>query len=97
MRNAKQEFLHEVNNKAIKCVEIRVNQSDIDLKIDFTDEEYTLFLEKLNIEYDSGYGGQELYGLIWYSNGDWSERGEYDGAEWWEYKTTPEIPKKLNS
>jgi len=48
-----------------------------------------------NNTYDSGYGGQELFGTIWMKNGDWLERGEYDGSEWWEYKTCPEIPNEL--
>jgi len=49
------------------------------------------FLASLDFIYDAGYGGQELYGTIWYTDGTWSERGEYDGSEWWEYKKCPEI------
>lgn len=41
------------------------------------------------INYDNGYGGQELFGLIVFTNGSWIERYEYDGSEWWEYKETP--------
>lgn len=47
-------------------------------------------LEKLSkIDYDSGYGQQNLYGAIVFKDKSWLERGEYDGAEWWEYKTVP--------
>ena len=46
-------------------------------------------LTPLNIEYDDGYGGQELYGTIVFNDGTWLERGEYDGSEWWAYKNTP--------
>lgn len=53
------------------------------------------FLRSLNFEYDNGYGGQELYGTIWYDDGSWSERGEYDGSEWWEHKKCPEYPVEL--
>ena len=40
----------------------------------------------------SGYGGQELFGTIWYEDGTWSDRGEYDGSEWWNYNKCPDIP-----
>lgn len=43
-----------------------------------------------NIEYDSGYGGQEIAtDLIIVGNNWWLERGEYDGSEWWQYKELP--------
>lgn len=45
--------------------------------------------------YDNSYGTQELFGIIWMNNGDWLERHEYDGSEWWEYKTCPDIPEHL--
>jgi hypothetical protein len=49
----------------------------------------------LDFNYDNGYGGQELYGTIWYVDGTWSERGEYDGSEWWDYREVPEVPSYL--
>lgn len=52
---------------------------------------------KINdLNYDDGYGGQELHGIIVFKNGTWLERGEYDGAEWWEYKKTPTKEFVLN-
>lgn len=45
--------------------------------------------------YDSGYGGQELFGCVWMDNGEWITRGEYDGSEWWDYHRIPEIPNKM--
>lgn len=58
----------------------------------FSWEEY----KKLsNIEYDSGFGGQEIatdlliVGDTWYL-----ERHEYDGSEWWEFKKIPARPSK---
>mgnify|MGYP000630626643 CR=1 FL=1 len=50
----------------------------------------------LDFEYDSGYGGQNLFGTIWYEDGTWSERGEYDGSEWWEHRERPQIPEELD-
>jgi len=45
--------------------------------------------------YDSGYGGQEVFGTIWYVDGTWSDRGEYDGSEWYEYHKCPDIPDNV--
>lgn len=47
--------------------------------------------------YDNSYGTQELFGIVWMNNGDWLERHEYDGSEWWEYKTCPDIPEYLQN
>jgi len=48
------------------------------------------FLETLaSIDYDNGYGGQELFGTIVFKDGTWLERGEYDGSEWWEHRKLP--------
>ena len=45
--------------------------------------------------YDDGYGGQEVDGSLVIVGKDWwLERAEYDGSEWWEYKTMPEKPTK---
>ena len=49
-------------------------------------------LPNLDFEYDAGYGDQDVHGNIWYTDGTWSERAEYDGAEWWEHKKCPDIP-----
>jgi hypothetical protein len=50
--------------------------------------------EKLaDIDYDSGYGGNEIAeGLVVVGDDWWLERGEYDGSEWWEFKTIPRAP-----
>lgn len=52
-------------------------------------------MSALDIEYDNGYGGQELFGRVWLTNDAWLERGEYDGSEWWNVKTFPNIHKEL--
>ncbi len=59
--------------------------------------------EKLsNIEYDNGYGGQEVAKdlIIVFSDGAKVRRSEYDGSEWWVYDTPfkmPEETKKIDS
>ncbi len=53
------------------------------------------FKEIADIDYDSGYGGQEIAkDLLLVGKDFWLERGEYDGSEWWEYRTTPIKPEK---
>jgi hypothetical protein len=64
------------------------------LKVNHTDDDLEEFRTKLDFKYDSGYGGQELYGTVWLDDGTWLSRGEYDGSEWWEHHACPEIPKE---
>jgi hypothetical protein len=86
MLNAKQEFIKHVEDKQVLCAILR---------LEHTESEYTTFLNALDFEYESGYGRQILFGNIWYKDGTWSDRSEYDGLEWWEYQQVPEIPKNL--
>lgn len=62
---------------------------------DYEQQEYPRdkFKEYLNYKYDSGYGLAEVDEYL-YIVGDnwWLERHEYDGLEWWEYKTLPTRP-----
>lgn len=103
VRNAKEEFLEEIKDRQVLCAKLgtgldfydNVYEIEYILPVGYTDELYSKFLKSLDFEYDSGFGGQELYGFIWYTDGTWSERGEYDGSEWWEYKTVPAIPDEL--
>lgn len=96
---ARSEFLKAVGTKDVKCA-IIVDMSEYDnhkfiiLKVGYSADDYEDFLNKLNFDYDCGYGAQYLDGTIWYTDSTWSERFEYDGSEWWEYKQTPQIPKE---
>ena len=50
------------------------------------------FLEHANVEYNGGYGIEEINTkLILVGKDFWLERHEYDGSEWWEYKSMPNI------
>ena len=93
--NAKQEFIEHIQLRQVKCATIGMGDfgfhSVINLKEGYTPEELDAFLEGLDFNYDNGFGGQELFGTIWYTDGTWSTRGEYDGSEWWEYHICPEI------
>lgn len=62
----------------------------IELRSNRTEQDEFSFLETLaSIDYDNGYGGQELFGTIVFKDGTWLERGEYDGSEWWEHRKLP--------
>lgn len=55
------------------------------------------FKRLANFKYDDGYGGEEVAtDLLIVGKDFWLERHEYDGSEWWEYKTTPIKPEKNN-
>lgn len=104
MINAKEEFLAHIHGKeSVACAVIRDYDAGWDdeegkqifLPMNYNRQQYDAFIAQLDFEYYAGYGGQEVYGVIWYEDGTWSERGEYDGSEWWEYKKSPVIPKEL--
>lgn len=43
-----------------------------------------------DVNYDSGYGTEEINQNIFIVGKNfWLERHQYDGSEWWEFKTTP--------
>lgn len=101
MTNAKEEFLEHTNGKQILCAKIATGEDDwkdvntLLLKQNYTEYDYQHFLMQIDYTYDNGYGGQELFGIIWYTDGTWSSRGEYDGAEWWVHNKCPEIPSVM--
>jgi len=86
--NAQRELLEHVEGKKVELVKIAVRNGydEETLRIDGTLEDV---LPKLNFEYDNGFGVQELFGYIWYDDGTWSDRGEYDGSEWWQHQCCP--------
>lgn len=93
MRNAKDELIEHIGTRLVKYVSI--SRGDPEWQDDAVSYVGTLadVLPHLDFNYDCGYGGQELFGNIWYEDGSWSERGEYDGSEWWEHKVCPPIPE----
>ena len=104
--NSKQELLdviERLSDNHIVCAEISYkNCWDYDseaktftLKAFHTPEELESFLNSLDFTYDDGFGGQELFGTVWLTNGIWLSRGEYDGSEWWEIHSYPTIPDHL--
>jgi len=58
------------------------------------DGEYAISWEEFakiaNVDYHKGFGGQAVASdLVVVGQSWWLERGEYDGSEWWEFKSTP--------
>ena len=52
-----------------------------------------LFWKLADKNYDEGYGGTKVADDLVIVGGDWwLERAEYDGSEWWEFKTLPTKP-----
>lgn len=102
MINAREELLnHTADLPKIKCAVIRDYDSswpgqsgfEFVLRKGYSEKDFERFLEAIDFEYHNGYGGQELFGFIWYEGGTWSERYEYDGSECWDYKKAPKMPK----
>lgn len=98
------------NKSKVLCAVIQISTTDpssekdgyqsplylhAELKRAYTKDDWDGFLNLIDVNYDSGYGEQELFGTIWYENGTWSERGEYDGSEWWSLNKCPDIPETL--
>ncbi len=99
--NAEEEFLKHIQGKTVKCATIAiVNFPDdfpdearviANLMPDYTPKDFDAFLASINVKYNDGYGTQELFGTIWYTDGTWSTRWEYDGSEGWERHACPEV------
>ena len=89
--NAKQELIEHIESREVKYVRVILEHGYKDTDKETIEGTFDEVLPKLDFEYDDGYGGQFINGTIWYTDGTWSERGEYDGSEWWEYKKCPII------
>ena len=83
--NLKQETLDALaeNGKTIDDVRWIGNGTEIPI-----DE----FLKVADRVYDDGFGGAEVQHIYVVGDYWWLERGEYDGSEWWEFKTLPKKP-----
>jgi len=56
------------------------------------------FVKVANVDYNDGYGSQEVAAdLVVVGDNWWLERCEYDGSEWWGFKTIPTTNRKYTS
>ena len=88
--NAKQEFLQEIKEKTLICARISFEDNIYILKNNYSKKDFNDFCDKIDFEYDAGYGGQNLFGVILFKD-SYSDRGEYDGSEWWSNHKKPKI------
>lgn len=93
--------LKDAHNVTIKAANLSVGDGFTErptaytLYPDHSGDEYTAFLEQLaTLDYDNGFGSQELHGYVWFTDGTWAERREYDGSEWWVRVTKPAFPAR---
>lgn len=99
--NAREEFEKLVEGRTVICAEIihfpweDGLETKINLKSGYTKEEYESFLDSLDFWYDSGFGTMYVFGTIWFQDGTWAVRKEYDGSESWDHRILPEIPEHL--
>jgi len=105
MTNAKEEYLDVTKDVKVIAAYIELNSylsgiggdnNIFSLKPLYKEDDYEKFLNFLDKEYDSGFGGQNLYGTIFCENGTWFSRGEYDGGEWWEEHNYPDMRSFFN-
>lgn len=95
VENAKRELIEHIKDRQVEFIKIafRQNYTDDPTRIEGTLDDV---LPKLDFNYDDCYGGQKLFGFIWYANGTWSDRGEYDGSEWWQHQECPPRDIEVN-
>lgn len=101
MRNVKIELekVLDYRNLTIHSAQLRMHkhndgnttkQCEIFLYTDHTAEELKEFWKTLEaMEYNPGYGDQELFGFVLCDKSTWLSRGEYDGSEWWDVQVRP--------
>ena len=89
--NAKEEFLDHIKGMGVLAARITTKQDQYVLQQGYSKKDYQKFLTSLNFSYNDGFGSQFLDGIIWYNDGTWSDRGEYGGSEWWEYRKCPSM------
>lgn len=100
--NAKNEFLEEIKGKKLVCAKIGIDRGDYGYKADwkilknnYSEKDFDNFCKELDNEYDEGFGGQELFGIILFED-SYSDRHEYDGAEKWVNHKMPTIKEVFN-
>jgi len=102
--NAKTELIKACPEwRIIRCAQIRYAPGYLDdddtevynLPEGWTADMQASWLTSLDFDYDNGFGSQHLFGTVWFTDGTWLERREYDGSERWAHKTCPDIPADL--
>ena len=89
MINAKKELVGHIEDRKVQYVSITFDRKHLTGTLEEV-------LEKLDFAYDNSHSTlQQLDGCIWYADGTWSERAEYDGEEEWVYRKRPPIEAEM--
>ena len=88
--NLLQETLNDLKENEKNSADVRwVGRASINAKCSWDE-----FVKQANFEYYNGYGCREIpEDLVVVGDDWWLERAEYDGSEWWKFKTLPVEPK----
>ena len=96
LTNAGEELRRHLGERQVDYGYVKVLDDDgsyMNYKFNETFDTFELFDRVLiqldEIDYDSSYGQQWLYGIVVFTDGAWLERGEYDGKEWWKLCSKP--------
>lgn len=90
MSNLLEETKRELSMRGLSFDDVRwVGSSEYEINLDD-------FIRLADVEYDSGYGGQEVAeDLLIVGDDWWLSRGEYDGSEWWDFNRKPKKPENI--
>lgn len=102
MINALKEFTNLLDAKGlsiedVKCASIELctmygtTVNVMNLYLLWDEGNLNRFLDSLDFDYDNGFGTQHLFGTIWFNDGTWATRWEYDGSEGWVYHKVPPV------
>ena len=88
--NLLQETMNALKENGKTPADVRwVGRASISAKSSWDD-----FPKQADFEYNNGYGWPEIpKDLVVVGDNWWLERAEYDGSEWWEFKTIPKEPR----
>lgn len=97
--NAKDELLDLIETSGKQVLALTIYKKGYEdaehytqLGVGYRQDQWNKALRRLDFGYDSGYGLQELYGCIWFTDGTHAQRHEYDGSEWWRIIEVPPAP-----
>ena len=98
---AKESLLKHIKDNKVEYVQIRCVDYDNDSEKTIQGElEEVLPLLDFEVEHyeilDFEVEHYEIFGTIWYTDGSWSTRNEYNGVYYWEHLVRPIMPDKNN-
>lgn len=86
--NVKTEILEHIGDKEVEFIRVAYRKSYGDDLVKVAGQLQDI-LPLLDFEYDNDYGGKRMDGYIWYTDGSWSSREDYDGKGWWRHQVRP--------